>query len=81
MRAWVQAIAPHLAPSTVAVAHGIVATIFKAAAADGIILTSPFQKQPGKGYLPQRTKTRIEPLTLTEVRAVAEPSPPGTARW
>lgn len=75
LRAWVQAISPSLAPSTVAVGHGIVATIFKAAVADGVIVTSPVQKQSGKGYLPERTTPKVDPFTVQQVRTVAEAVP------
>lgn len=60
-----------LAPSTAAVAHGIVASIFQSAVADRRIVASPCEGT----RLPELVRDRVVPLDVEEVAALAEALP------
>lgn len=69
VQAWVTGLA--LAPSTVAVAHGLVAAVFKAAVRDKRLTESPCIDVK----LPQREPKPVVPPTTEQVRALAEEVP------
>src|SRR5215217_167446 len=81
IQAWVRRLAtgqpngqPALAPSTVAVVHGIVSGIFRAAIRDRRIVANPCEST----RLPKVTPKRIEPLGTEAVRSLEASAPP---RW
>ncbi len=61
-----------LAPATVAVAHGLVAAIFKAAVRDRKLPSSPCDGIK----LPKQEPRQVVPLTTSAVRSLAEAVPP-----
>jgi integrase len=74
VQAWVRGLTDVLAPSTVAVAHGIVAAVFKAAVRDQLVTSSPCEGT----RLPEDHHPQVVPLTTEQVLAL-EAALPG--RW
>ena len=74
IRAWVATISQSLAPSTVKVAHGIIASIFLAAVDDRRIASSPCQRagRSGGTYLPRAEPRRVEPFETEMVRTLTD---------
>jgi integrase len=66
VQGWVKALSLQLAPSTVAVVHGVVAGVFKAAVRDRRISSSPCEGT----RLPEDHREAVSPLTLAQVRAL-----------
>lgn len=71
VQAWVKRLSATLAPSTVAVVHGVVAGVFRAAAADRLIATSPCEGT----RLPRGEADEVVPLPLDTVAAIADGLP------
>ena len=69
VQAWVKGLP--LAPSTVAVVHGVVAGVFRAAVADRRIVSSPCDGT----RLPESVSDEVVPLTLGQVRTIAAALP------
>ena len=61
-----------LAPATVAVVHGLVAAVFKAAVRDRKLPSSPCEGRK----LPKQEPRQVVPLTTTAVRSLAQAVPP-----
>jgi integrase len=74
MQAWVKGLTGTLAPSTVAVAHGVVASVMKAAVRDRLIPSSPCEGT----RLPEDHRDPVVPLTTDGVVALTEAVPD---RW
>lgn len=72
VQAWVKGMSLTLAPSTVAVAHGIVAGVFKAAIRDKRITSSPCEGTK----LPEDHRTEVVPLSRETVAAIEAAMPP-----
>jgi integrase len=70
-RRWVKGITDRLAPSTVGVVHGVVSGIFRAAVRDRLIVANPCDGT----RLPKATPSRVEPLPLETVHALADAVP------
>jgi integrase len=70
VQAWVKGLP--LAPSTVAVAHGVVAAVFKAAVRDRLIVSSPCEGTK----LPEDHRPRVVPLATEQVVALGAALPP-----
>lgn len=68
---WVTDLTQTLAPSTVQVIHGIVASIYKSAMHDRLVTSSPCAGT----RLPKRLPVQITPLTTETVRALADAVP------
>jgi integrase len=66
VQAWVKGLSTKLAPSTVAVVHGTVASVLKSAVADRRIVVSPCQGI----RLPEDHRDPIVPLTVEQVRRI-----------
>jgi len=71
VQAWVKGLTERLAPSTVAVTHGVVASVFKAAVRDRRIASSPCEGTK----LPEDHREPIVPLTVDQVRALEAAMP------
>ena len=72
VQAWTAGLtAAGLAPSTVQVIHGIVASVFKAAVRDRKLASSPCETT----RLPRKVKTRIVPLGTSVVTALVDAMP------
>lgn len=71
VQAWVKGLSTKLAPSTIAVVHGVVAGVFKAAVADRRIASSPCQGTK----LPEDHRETIVPLSVDQVRALEDVMP------
>lgn len=67
MQAWVKGLSASLSPSTVGIAHRIVARIFRAAVRDRIIPSSLCEGV----RLPQADRAPVEPLWMDAVAALA----------
>lgn len=76
IQAWVKRlmVEHRLAPATVAVAHGVLASIFKSAVRDGIVPASPCQGT----RLPENHRQPVVPLALEQVLALEAAMP---VRW
>jgi integrase len=74
IQAWVKRLTSSLAPSTVAVVHGQVSGVFKAAVLDRRINVNPCESS----RLPKASPTQIVPLTIEAVRALEAAASP---RW
>ncbi|MEE8602209.1 tyrosine-type recombinase/integrase [Euzebya tangerina] len=68
---WVKGLSEQLAPSTVAVIHGITFSIFKSAVRDQKIRSNPCDGT----RLPEVVKKPVEPLTVAQVEAVRDAMP------
>lgn len=66
IQAWVKGLTLDLAPSTVAVTHGIVASVFKAAVRDKRIFTNPCEGTK----LPEVHRDPVVPLAIEDVHAI-----------
>lgn len=71
MQAWMKGLTVDLAPSTVAVSHGIVASVFKAAVRDKRLHASPCEGTK----LPEVHRTQVIPLDVETIRAIEGMSP------
>jgi integrase len=71
VQAWVKGMADRLAPSTVGVVHGVVSGIFRAAVRDRLIVANPCDGT----RLPKTTPSRVEPLPVETVHALADAVP------
>jgi integrase len=71
VQAWVADRAQALAPSTLRVLVSLLSSVFAAAVADRLIATSPI----GRLSLPRTERERVIPLTVDEVRALADAMP------
>jgi integrase len=71
VQAWAKGLSTKLAPSTVAVVHGVVASVMKAAVSDRRIVASPCQDT----RLPEDHRDPIVPLTIEQVRAIEQALP------
>lgn len=71
VQAWVKGLTGDLAPSTVAVTHGVVASVFKAAVRDRRIGTSPCEGTK----LPEDHREPVVPLTIGQVRSIEAAMP------
>lgn len=67
VQAWVRTLSQTLAPATVAVAHGLVAAVYKAAAQDRLVSGSPCADT----RLPRAAPTLVQPLTTEQVETLA----------
>jgi integrase len=67
VQAWVKALSTKLAPGSVEVVYRWVSTIFKAAVGDRLIAASPCIRIA----LPKRADTKVVPLGVAEVEALA----------
>lgn len=74
VQTWVKGLTGTLAPSTVHVAHGVVASVFKAAVRDRLIPTTPCDGT----RLPEDHRDPVVPLTTGQVVALADAMPD---RW
>jgi len=76
IQAWVKRllVEQRLAPSTVAVVHGVLASMFKAAVRDRMVAVSPCEGT----RLPENHRQPVVPLTVEQVRALEAAMP---ARW
>jgi integrase len=72
IQAWVKALSVTLAPATVAVAHGVVAAVFKAAIRDRLIASSPCEGSK----LPEDHQEPVVPLETAQVLALEVALPP-----
>ncbi len=72
VQAWVKRLSATLAPSTIAVTHGIVASVLKAAVRDRRIVSSPCEGTK----LPPVVREPVVPLRLDQVRALESALPP-----
>ena len=72
IQAWVKRLSQRLAPTTVGVTHGVVASVFRAAVRDRRIVSSPCEGTK----LPQAPRQRVEPLSTEAVRAIEDALPP-----
>jgi integrase len=70
-RRWVKGMTDRLAPSTVGVVHGVVSGIFRAAVRDRLIVANPCDGT----RLPKATPSRVEPLPVETVHALADAVP------
>jgi integrase len=71
VQAWVKGMTAHLAPSTVGTVHGVVSGIFRAAVRDRLVASNPCEGT----RLPKTTPTRVEPLPVETVLALADAVP------
>ncbi len=71
IQAWVKALSARLSPSTIAVTHGIVASVFKAAVRDRRIVSTPCEGTK----LPRVVREPVMPLDLDQVRALEAAMP------
>ncbi|MGE5765506.1 MAG: tyrosine-type recombinase/integrase [Mycobacterium leprae] len=71
VQAWVKRLSTVLAPSTVQVVHGILASVFKAAIRDRRVVSSPCEGTK----LPRQVRPNVEPLGLDVVEALANAVP------
>lgn len=71
IQGWVKDLSLRLAPSTVAVSHGIVAGVFKAAIRDRRLTVSPCEG----ARLPEAHREPVEPLDTAQVVALQEAVP------
>ena len=71
VQAWVRALSQALAPATVAVAHGLVAAVYKAAVSDRLVAGSPCTDTK----LPKPAPNPVQPLTTEQVEALAAAVP------
>jgi len=71
IQAWVMGMTDRLAPSTVGVVHGVVSAIFRAAVRDRLIVANPCDGT----RLPKTTPSRVEPLPVETVHALADAVP------
>jgi integrase len=74
IQAWVKDLTTSLAPSTVAVAHGVVASICKAAVRDRVLVSNPCEGT----RLPEDHRDVVVPLTTEQVHALVAALP---ERW
>jgi integrase len=72
IEAWVKGLSLRLAPATIAVSHGIVAGVFKAAVRDRRIASSPCEGT----RLPEVFREPVVPLLTEQVLALEEAMPP-----
>lgn len=72
VQAWVKGLSATLAPSTIAVTHGIVASVLKAAVRDRRIVSNPCEGTK----LPTVVREPVAPLHLDQVRALESALPP-----
>lgn len=77
VKAWVRRLSEQLAPSTVGVYHGILAGIFLSAVDDRRIVVSPCARRSrsGKGYLPERSRSQVVPMSTAQVLGIAAAMP------
>jgi len=71
VQAWVKGMTDRLAPSTVGVVHGVVSGIFRVAVRDRLIVANPCDRT----RLPKTTPSRVEPLPVETVHALADAVP------
>ena len=71
VQGWVKGMTDRLAPSTVGVVHGVVSGIFRAAVRDRLIVANPCDGT----RLPKTTPSRVEPLPVETVHALADAVP------
>lgn len=71
VQAWVKAMTERLAPATVGTVHGVVSGIFRAAVRDRLIMANPCEST----RLPKTTASRVEPLPVETVLALADAVP------
>lgn len=71
VQAWVKGLSTKLAPSTIAVVHGVVAGVFRAAVSDRRIVVSPCEGT----RLPEDHREAVVPLTVEQVQAIEAAMP------
>jgi integrase len=71
VQAWVKSMTERLAPSTVGTVHGVVSGIFRSAVRDRLIVANPCEAT----RLPKTTASRVEPLPVQTVLALADAVP------
>lgn len=69
---WVTDRAQHLSPSTLRLLVGMVRSVYNAAVADRLVASSPFARVT----LPSTERERVVPLTVAQVRALADAMTP-----
>ena len=71
VQAWVKGLGESLAPGTVTVVYRYLASMFRAAVADGLIVASPCRGV----VLPKRERPRVAPLGTDQVHALVAATP------
>jgi integrase len=74
VQAWIKGLTAELSPSTVHVAHGVVASVFKAAVRDRLVPANPCEGS----RLPEDHRDPVVPLTTEQVVALTDAVPD---RW
>ena len=72
VQAWVTGLAGHLSPATVAVAHGLLSSVFRAAVRDRRVAANPCEGTK----LPRTHRAPVDPLPTEAVLALADAVPP-----